>query len=578
MNHATTPRPGRRQAGFSMLYMILVLVALSTLAASLTTLTRTGMETQLTETAIAQARYMALAGFNYIRQFKEDYTELEGRTFSFGNAGQFTISDVRDDPRMDTLMEARIVGSVNVGTAREANYVIFRLFNTEYPGAITFRDDFDDFHVQTSDPDKDPVVKNADKTFTIGNNENYAFGSMYYHGDKKLNWGQNVCNFSNATMSVGCDFKDGLRMFFVSHYATNNADGIVFTFFGTNSTSGGELNPYYQTPVEVCSSSECGEAIYAQASVGGESQHGEMIGYAGDGRVYDSTNGSNSCDSSGGKDVRFWLDPEQNGIQPPKFGVEFDNYPNTGTGSICADGTYCPARTSQRKDTSNDHISFVYWGDTNNDPFDCVLYHDPVENKYEDWDGNLSNAPGTATYDDNRHGAGNNPINGDWGYWPNSVGGTYPNFGWQNQPFAFRLEVERDIATGDYTLNAWVRKCTDTDLTDGPCREYFDRQYQSEHGTPEDKLYFSDTSKFLCGAGDEASGLCTANNVPDLHQAITLSSDMHDKFRKIIFGFTEATGGSYQTATYSEFILQFVKPNDYNSSGEKRRVINKTIQ
>lgn len=585
---AQNARPDKAQAGFSLLYVILFIVAISTLATSLATLTRTGMETQLTETSIAQARYMALAGFNYLKQFKEDYIELDGKTFSFGNAGEFTISEVRDNPQKDTLMEAKIVGRVNVGTPREANYLIFRLFNTESPGAITFRDDFEDFKVQTSDPSKQPVVKNADKTFTIGNNNYYAFGSMLYHGDKSLNWGKNKCNFEvggdvpdiddeGNTVPWGCELKEGFRMFFVSTYYTNSADGIVFTFFGTNSTAGAELNPFYpgdpdndNEPTKVvCSAAECGSDIKVYTSIGGESQHGEMIGYAADGRVYDSSNGSNS--KSANNDVKFWLDPEQNGIQPPKVGVEFDNYKNAGTGDICADGTFYPAVTSQRRDPSNgvDHIAYVFWGDTSNTPSDCALYHYSPNILYEDYAGNTSSAAGAATYDDNRHDAGMNTPRDD--VWQSP-------FSWANNPFAFRLEVERNVSTGEYTLNAWVRQCSDKDTTDGPCREYFDRPYQSANNTPEEKLFFSDTSRFLCGGGGEATNSCNTTNTPDLSKTFTLASDLHEQLKYFIFGFTEATGGATQKATYSEFILQFIKENDYNASGEKRRVINKTIQ
>lgn len=567
--HALTARTASHQAGFSMIYAIVALVALSTLAAAMASLTQTGAEVESSMNAIARARYMALAGFNYVRQFREDYVDLQGTKFSFGAAGEFEITHVQKYVKSGNDILARVVGRVNAGTPYESNYVVYRTFDSEDPMAITFRSDFPNFKTQTSDPSKSPVTKNPDKTFTIGSDENYAFGSMYYTGDKEMNWGANVCNFSDPSKPVGCDFKQGFRLFFVSEYLKNVADGIVFTMFGTNSTAG--LNKYYSTPVTVYYKS--GSPVQSFTSVGGDSALGEMIGYAGDGRFYAGSNGTYSSSLIG------WLDPEQNGIQPPKIGIEFDNYPNTGTGSICSTNTSywgnAPS-TSQRKDSSGDHIAYVFWGNKGSWTDECAMYNAysySTQTKYSDGT-HYANDAGISTYDDNRHGDGDNVSNSSTtGYWKST-------FDWKDNPFAFRAEIQRSTvpnASGlyEYTITSWIRRCTYRDAAGHPCIEYFDI---GSPDTDKNKIYFSDTSRFLCHSGSGfATGKCSNYNTPILQQTVQLTATEHDNFTKMIFGFTEATGGATQVATYSEFILQFIKPNDYDVSGDKRRVINYTV-
>lgn len=552
------------QSGVALLYVILVIVVISTLAAAISSFTSTGTLSQLNQIASAQARYMALAGYNYIRHFREDYIDLEGHTFTIPDVGQFTYTSVRKLPTMDTLYEVRVVGTVHDNTPNEANYVIFTQFNGESPGSITFRDDFDDFDTMTSDPNKVPIVKHDDKTFSIGHNINNAFGAMYYTGDKTLNWGRNICNYSDAGDPIGCDFKDGFRIFFVSSYDSNNAntaDGIVFTFFGTNNSLG--LNPYYSTPVTVCTTGDCPcwscgagyDGVKSFTSVGGDSQHGEMIGYAADGRVY--------RDYGSPSDVKYWLDPEQNGIQPPKIGIEFDNYVNSGTGWMC-NYIYDHVVTSQRRDNNRDHIAYVFWGNDSLSDIDCAHYHQSWYRPYRDLYGNQATALGATTFDDNRHGDGLNQTSAE--FWSST-------FQWEDQPFAFRLEVERNVASGEYTLTSWIRRCSTANST--PCAEYF--EYDPSNPSNDD-IYFSDTSRFLCSnQGGFAVDTCSHFNAPILVKTFTLAADMHSKFEKFTFGFTEATGGQTQEARYSEFILSFVKDNDYDASGNKRRVIDYTI-
>lgn len=548
LRNAHAPSRSSTQSGFSLIYVIMVLVAISTLAAAMATFTGMGTMSQLNENAIAQARYIAMAGYNYVKQFGEDYDDLAGKTFTFGNIGQFQITDTFWELFPSTALRVRVVGTVNAGTAREANYVIHNTFMTETPRAITFREDFDDFGGAGGDPitsNQPVVVKNSDKTFTVGNNVNFSFGAMYYTGSKSLNWGKTTCTKGR------CDFGPGFRMFFVSKYTKNDADGLVFTWFN-----------------DILNFIDGATAADAKYAVGGSSELGEMMGYAGDGRVYA---GSNFTYGTGA--IKEWVVPELNsGIQPPKMGVEFDNWRNAGTSAVCGSSTAQPSVGNRRDHASGadvagpGHIAYVFWGaGSPGTSLDCAYWWKSGQ-PYTD--GTISATwAGAYSFDDNRHGDGLNSANtATDGYWKT-------NFAWLNKPFAFRLEVERNESTGTYTLTSWIRQC---DVSGSPtCNEYF--KYDPDNPT-NDKIYFSDTSRFLCnGTSGFTSGKCSVTNPHILKRSVTLTAAQHAAFEKMIFGFTTATGGATQIATFSEFILQFIKANDYDNSGLKRRVIDKTI-
>lgn len=676
------------EAGFSMLFIVGALLAMSTLAAGILSLTTSSVYTEFNAMSYAQARLVSLSGYNYVLQFKEDYDELEGMTISLGNDSEFTIGDnmrQRQDANGNLWMDVEIIGTVHKGTANEANYVLDRSFQPEDQGAITFADNWEDFDEVTPDDGlgKNPITKNEDKTFTIGNSETYAFGAFYYMGTKTLNWGANECVLGE------CQFKYGFRLFFVSHYDSSAADGIVFAWYnaqldgtGTEQSMHGKdckdyagyssddtypdytyckdqiadaNNIIYGSRYEACKSGDNSNCdLYA--SIGGDSQHGEMIGYAGDGRYYKSYNN---------RTLYGWLDPERNGIQEPKMGIEFDNFWNSST-NICNSGIEANPVSGSRHDpgssSSPSHLAFVFWGkdvsasqsedDLDTIPYPCALYNgyttkydckdvcvkektycngnyvwvcdgekyskckpgfpgggnNNCGEKHNGWyctgswskecdgeevtkcikwekqcgettsydyytvdspsyglSGGTSNIEGSNTYDDNRHWYGDNDTltqNLDTG------NGT----SWAGKTFAFRAEVERhyrytnDNGKYDYTITSWLKNCSTND-----CAEYWDDSYYTaDNGsdTYYDDLYFSDTSRFLCWDTTNDTK-CSYSNTPTLQKTIELTATQNEMFDTMLFGFTEATGGSTQKATYSQFILQFIKENDYNYADDK---------
>jgi hypothetical protein len=206
---------------------------------------------------------------------------------------------------------------------------------------------------------------------------------------------------------------------------------------------------------------------------------------------------------------------------------------------------------------------------------------------YEPYGSDLSstavaNWEGALTYDDNKHGSAPNPASfatnpalnsaPPKGYW-------HSTFAWStNHAFAYRGEIERaltPVASGAnagnyaYRIVSWIRDCNNNNCL----------QYVNATSPDTNMAFFSDTSRFLCANHLDAdyNTNCTVDNFPILDNTIYLTPAQHANFTRMIFGFTEATGGATQTATYSYFTLQFMKPNDYAAGGVKRRVINRVI-
>ncbi|MFA4915107.1 MAG: hypothetical protein WC560_00370 [Syntrophales bacterium] len=217
-----------------------------------------------------------------------------------------------------------------------------------------------------------------------------------------------------------------------------------------------------------------------------------------------------------------------NGLQPPKIAVEFDPH-------IAGADTVCSPFCNSRKDISFispvKHAAFSYWGTDNTS--EC--------------------SPQSNTYDDNRHGRGDannpkNPENGD-----TNPDGTYPfmirdfdSFGYPisspaGRMLSFRLEIDRvdNPISPDYRkykLRAWLKA-------------YAVAGYQDSNGVKLD-----DTSKKFNQNGDYP---------PSFQQTITLNQTWHDKFDRIIFGWTQATGGLTQTVTIRKFEINFKNSNDF---------------
>ena len=229
---------------------------------------------------------------------------------------------------------------------------------------------------------------------------------------------------------------------------------------------------------------------------------GELMGYAGPGTTTDSQ-----------------------GLRPPKMAVEFDVYPNTGgdhSTNMCTAGTRMDPTISGG---FKNHIALVYWGMTSVagqcGPFNGIMYN-------------------RDTFDDNQHGAGAagevppTPMNSpnivsstNTDYYEGPRNGSY-NWMEDGQLHRFRVEITRPImpnaSTGnfDYTVKAWV-DCA------GACTL---ANFQNVNNS------YSDTT-------------------PQIWKTVSLDPSYHNQFRRILIGFTEATGGATQVVKISNFQLYF---------------------
>lgn len=186
------------------------------------------------------------------------------------------------------------------------------------------------------------------------------------------------------------------------------------------------------------------------------------------------------------------------GIKPPKLAIELDGQTNTGS-YLCTE--------NGRNDPANQHISLLYWGTSSGSDV-CFT-------------GN--NRRYHHIMDDNTHGRGGSsgdPRNPD-----THLTGLYAGSSLlSNKTLHVRTEIHRATIAGSnkgrYILKVW--------FTEAP---------------PSDE--FKDTS-----ASHDAT--------PDIAQTITLNSDWHEDFSRIIFGFTQATGGTTQNIAISDFKLHFI--------------------
>jgi hypothetical protein len=99
---------------------------------------------------------------------------------------------------------------------------------------------------------------------------------------------------------------------------------------------------------------------------------------------------------------------------------------------------------------------------------------------------------------------------------------------------SFRLEIDRVNDTREYKLRAWLK----------PYDVYIDTN----------SIALDDTSKKFNKNDDYP---------PDFQQTITLLQDWHDKFDRMIFGWTQGTSGETQLVTIRNIKVDFKNENDF---------------
>ncbi|MEN6319922.1 MAG: hypothetical protein ABFD82_14355 [Syntrophaceae bacterium] len=472
------------QKGNVITYVVIAMSTIAALAVGALYMTSSSTFGELGANNVNRAYFLALAGKEYalIKNLGDTSSSYPtGRDFTLASGDKFRL--------VISGNSITSTGIVNTGTPFEAR----RTINITKSG-FSSRPDISGFAGMTpkTQPGSSFVqVDTSGTTASLGGGESGKFGALWYSG------GVTQGNCYNGK----CDFGSGFRAFFVFQFqcppSGSCGDGFTFAFF-----NGGVDNN--------------GVTINNQNAVGGDTNRGELMGYAGDSRYYDSIGMLQYLDGRGGR-----------GIQPPKMAVEFDPYSNPGIGSICS--------SDSRVDGTRNHIAYVFWGDNT--------------------DSSCTSTIGRNTYDDNRHNNGadtsteprnsRRPSDGaDSSYfnastlWP-----TQTNWLLSNSPtniYAFRIEVTRATTKNTnnnylYSINSWIKQCTISDCSD---------VITTYSGYDNTKIAYN---------------ISKPTDLPNPARTIELSQPLHGYFNTFYFGWTAASGGATENVLLSNFKMNFTQ-------------------
>ena len=214
-------------------------------------------------------------------------------------------------------------------------------------------DDFTDNLTEVEDSSKTAFVDvdTTDDELIIGGSSGPVFGGAWYDKDKSVGGVTNFCTQGE------CKFGLGIRTFF-TFTKTGGGNGFIYSLINGLSND--------------------------KSSIGGDIATAEMLGYAGDSRLVPSPSSPPSTD---------FLDGKGEGIEAPKFGLEFDTVVNYDAAfelnqDYCSGSTLISDTRNDPLSGSRDAVQYVFWG---RDDFINIPCRDP--------------SPGRDTYDDNRHDA-----------------------------------------------------------------------------------------------------------------------------------------------------------------------------
>jgi hypothetical protein len=334
----------------------------------------------------------------------------------------------------------------------------------------------------------DPVTG----AINMGSAINDGSGALWYGGTSPAG----TCN--PCTNGV-CTFGLGFRVYFEFIYTTKdsstnsnaNADGFTFTVMNA------QKNDIWKRGGPPTSSISLGE----------------LMGYAGPGNT--SSSSSSPLDK---------LPLDGLGLEPPKFAIEFDTYPNTG------DMTYNGCSEGRNDHNNNNHIALMFWG------------QNPSASTMCDRDSTAGRTYPQASFDDNVHGAGDgttsNPYNSSYSGNGSGLGGYYERarstYNWMEdgQTHSVRIEVIRTSSSQTYQVKAWVDCENIAGTAACPASEY---------------IYFQDVY----------NPYNNSTYLPKIDRTQQLTATLNTSLNTILFGFTEGTGASTQQFSINNFVIYF---------------------
>ena len=491
-------RKRTNQKGAALLYAIFAITAVAVLGTGIYFMTTTSTFSGLGTNDRNRAYQLALAGKDYAVTKNLENTASTypgGREFTLSNGDKFRL-DIKDD-------EITSTGIVKAGTPYEAKQTIFaKVLGFTRSADISSAKDIQAFTKPVESKTGLITTDTAAGKVSLGKITTGSavwennFGALWYRGNAV----QGDCSDGR------CEFGTGFRAFFVFQINASGtgADGFTFTVFN-------------------------GDAATNDAfSVGGDTDKGELMGYAGDSRLMAGGYLDGTMRVAAGCPTPLGCAAGR-GIQPPKMAIEFDAKTNKDLNDVCVADS---RRDGDELPDPRNHAGYVFWGDNTTSACDTTI--------------------GANAYDDNRHNAGTDstsdprnskrPSDGvDPSYY--NADTVWPwNWLLNNAPaniYAFRVEVARSPTPNaggnyEYIMKSWIRQCVDADCTN----------YSDAHPFANTKVEYDDSI-----------------DPPTLNRTnpIVLTPALHQKFETFFFGWTTATGSSTQEILLSRFRLNFRK-------------------
>lgn len=309
----------------------------------------------------------------------DTYTVTDPRTYGTDGSG-FNFDDIVEFVSYNFLRNKVCTNTSSESFVPQGSDVSFGQNMADFSGTAT----------GISPPGSDTgavAVDTENGTATLGDGTGGGdAGCIWYQGNEAAG------NCTNGT----CDFGDGFRAYFTFKYTTADTSG--------DGQTQGDGFTFAVVQAEDNTAADCGES-------------GARLAYSGDGGDGDGE------------------------LQPPKFAIEFDSYPNDGD---AWDQNLVP--------NTNNHLAIVYWGANSN----------------RDEDNQHSITVGSpAAYTDAALSIQaeneNNPTTQDGIYIPSSVNQWEDGF-----EHAVRIEANRTNVSGDiysYDIKAWIKDCATDDCT-----------------------------------------------------------------------------------------------------------------
>lgn len=408
-----------------------------------------------------RARYLAESGINYALLYKsyvanssiKDLLDLNNKTIENLGTGEkivLKVSQVGVQTNYNYNVTSR--GTVSYGSGLESSYEITNFINAPADSGVA---------INATDKSKVYLYKDASGNATI---EADLSALGYFVATVTFNPNKTAKIKEPKFLGYYGPFGTGVRFYFkykISSSATG--DGFVFAI----------KNAYNNTTEDV-------------------GRYGEYLGYAGPSNVA----GSNPL-----------------GIQPPKFGIEFDIYQNNGT-------NWC--NHSGQNDNNNAHMGYVFWGiDSTPDQTNCS-----------------SSTP--QMWDDVYHGAGGNNTKNDIDP-RNSQNGDTDGF----YSFSTRSSTSND-AEAIIGSEHKVRIDIERNLTPEPSGQ---RKNMYKYTL---KTYFNCTeNKCTDLSTDYTPSSPPPTNIIVIKKDVYLTDDLHNKFENFMYGFTISTGAAMANYSFS---------------------------